>query len=149
MDQSLLIWSKNNLPWHIPEDMARFKAFTLWGIVVMGKNTYLSLPLKVRPLPGRRNIVITREGIDEVECYSSIDAFLDSMKSENCQKCFLLWGASLYDQFFERGIVDTVELTLVDGEHEGDIFVRDFRSGFQEITSTRFDQWVFSTLIRK
>jgi dihydrofolate reductase len=62
------------------------------------------------------------------------------MKSENCQKCFLIGGASLYDQFFERGLVDRVELTLVDGDHEGDIFVQDFSSGFQDITSTRFDQ---------
>jgi dihydrofolate reductase len=62
------------------------------------------------------------------------------MRSENCQQCFLIGGASLYNQFFDRGLVDTVELTLVDGDHEGDIFVRDFRSGFHETVSTRFDQ---------
>ncbi len=48
----------------------------------MGKNTYFSLPEKVRPLPNRRNIVITRNQIDGVECYSSIDAFLAAMKQD-------------------------------------------------------------------
>ncbi len=149
MDESLLIGAKNWLPWHIPEDMKRFKELTLWGIVVMWKNTYLSLPPKVRPLPGRRNIVITREDIEWVECYSSIDAFLSSMKSENCQKCFLIGGASLYDQFFQKWLVDTVELTVVDSVHDGDIFVSEFRSDFRIVSSRDFEQGKFITLVKK
>ncbi len=148
MDHSLLIGAKNALPWHIPEDMKRFREFTTGGIVVMWKNTYLSLPAKVRPLPNRRNIVLTREVLEGVECYASIDDFLEAMSAEQIDHCFLLWGATVYDQFFSQGLVDRVELTLVDGSHEGDIFVREFRSEFQEMTSEDFDKWKFLTLIK-
>lgn len=146
MDESLLIGKSNWLPWHIPEDMKRFREFTTWRVVVMGKNTYFSLPEKVRPLPNRRNIVITRNQIDGVECYSSIDTFLAAMKQDGTWDCFLIWWASLYDQFFAHGIVDRVELTLLYGNHEGDIFVHEFRSQFREVASSDFEQWKFITL---
>ncbi|MBC7498548.1 dihydrofolate reductase [Candidatus Gracilibacteria bacterium] len=148
MDSSLLIGSKNGLPWHIPEDMKRFKEFTTGGIVVMGRNTYLSLPERFRPLPNRRNIVITRTEIDGVECYSSIELFISAMQKKTVEQVWLIGGASLYDQFFARGLVDRVELTLLDGEHEGDIRVSEFCSDFHEISSTEFSQGRFITLVR-
>ena len=146
MDTSLLIGSKNGLPWHIPEDMKQFKEFTTGGIVVMGRNTYLSLPDKFRPLPNRRNIVITRTMIDGVECYSSIDLFIDAMQKETVEQIWLIGWASLYDQFFSRGLVDQVELTLLGGEYEWDIRVSEFRSDFHEVSSTEFSQGQFITL---
>lgn len=148
MDHSLLIGAKNGLPWHIPEDMKRFKGLTTWEIVVMGRNTYFSLPEKFRPLPNRRNIVITRTEIEWVECYSSIGLFIDSMKEQNIEKCFIIWWASLYDQFFKLNLIDQVELTLINGVHIWDIFVSEFRSDFYEIASVDFEQWKFITLIR-
>lgn len=90
MDHSLLIGSKNGLPWHIPEDLKRFKELTTGEIVVMGRNTYFSLPEKFRPLPNRRNIVITRTEIDSIESYRSIDLFTQSMKEQNIEKCFMI-----------------------------------------------------------
>ena len=148
MDSSLLIGSKNGLPWHIPEDMKRFKEFTTGGIVVMGRNTYLSLPDKFRPLPNRRNIVITRTAIDGVECYSSIDLFIDAMQNETVEKVWLIGWASLYDQFFAHWLVDQVELTLLDGEHEWDIWVSEFRLDFYEVSSIDFSQGRFIKLAR-
>ena len=90
MDNSRLIGSKNGLPWHIPEDMKRFKEFTTGSIVVMGRNTYLSLPDRFRPLPHRRNIVITRSTIDGVESYSSIETFISTMQSETVEQVWLI-----------------------------------------------------------
>jgi dihydrofolate reductase len=49
------------IPWHLPEDLARFKRITLGHTVVMGRLTWESLPVRVRPLPGRRNVVLTRQ----------------------------------------------------------------------------------------
>ena len=146
MDPTLLIGSKNGLPWHIPEDMKRFKEFTTGGIVVMGRNTYLSLPERFRPLPNRRNIIITRTMIDGVECYSSIELFIDAMQKETVEQIWLIGWASLYDQFFAHGLVDQVELTLLGGEHEWDIRVAEFRSGFYEVSTTEFSQGQFITL---
>ena len=82
MDKQCLIGSNQALPWHIPEDMKRFRELTTGYAVLMGKNTYFSLPEKVRPLPNRRNIVITRSGISEIETFSDIDECIESLKKE-------------------------------------------------------------------
>lgn len=64
MTESLLVGSQNGLPWHIPEDMKRFRELTMSSVVIMGRATYFSLPLQFRPLPGRRNIVLSHEPIE-------------------------------------------------------------------------------------
>ncbi len=56
-----VIGADGGLPWHLPEDLARFKALTTGATVVMGRSTWDSLPAAVRPLPGRRNVVLTRQ----------------------------------------------------------------------------------------
>ena len=68
----------NALLWHIPEDMARFKALTLGKPVVMGRKTWNSLPAKFRPLPGRRNLVVSRSAAElpGAEVFASLDAAL-------------------------------------------------------------------------
>ena len=147
MDSSRLIGSKNGLPWHIPEDLRRFKDMTTWHTVVMGRNTYFSLPEKFRPLPNRRNIVLTRTPIEWLETYASIDEFLMAFWGQDIT-CFLIWGAQTYNQFFERKIVDAVELTLIEGIHDGDVYIDEFRSDFLETSKTQFSQWVFITLVR-
>lgn len=82
MTDSLLIGSKNGLPWHLPEDMKRFKELTTDGIVIMGKTTYFSLPPKFRPLPNRRNIVLSASAIEGVETFESIEVLLSSLEKE-------------------------------------------------------------------
>jgi dihydrofolate reductase len=82
MDEHCLIGSNQSLPWHIPEDMKRFREFTTGHTVLMGKNTYFSLPENVRPLPNRRNIVITRSDIPEVETFTDIDLCTEALKKE-------------------------------------------------------------------
>jgi len=68
----------NALLWHLPEDMARFKALTLGKPVVMGRKTWDSLPAKFRPLPGRRNLVVSRAATElpGAEVFASLDAAL-------------------------------------------------------------------------
>ncbi|GEE02538.1 dihydrofolate reductase [Gordonia spumicola] len=70
----------NTIPWRVPEDMARFKELTGDGAVVMGRKTWESLPEKFRPLPGRRNVVITRSASYDApgaEVVAGLDAALD------------------------------------------------------------------------
>lgn len=149
MDESRLIGKSNALPWNIPEDMKRFREFTTGGIVVMGRNTYFSLPEKVRPLPNRRNIVITREFIEWIECYASIESCIESLKQEQVWKVYLIGWASLYNQFFEKWLVDEVELTLVSGTHEWDIFVNEWRNNFVAVKSEDFAQGKFITYTKQ
>ena len=85
-----LIWAQSvsgvigrdgGIPWRLPEDQARFKELTMGHTVVMGRRTWESLPAKVRPLPGRRNVVLTRDGAyraDGAEVVGSLGPVLDS-----------------------------------------------------------------------
>lgn len=71
-----VIGREGGIPWRLPEDLARFKQITLGHTVVMGRLTWESLPAKVRPLPGRRNLVLTRQAgymADGAQVVSSLD----------------------------------------------------------------------------
>lgn len=68
-----IIGKNNSLPWNIPEDLKRFKELTTDQVVVMGRNTFFSLPEKFRPLPNRRNIVFSSEKIANIETVENFE----------------------------------------------------------------------------
>ncbi|MCV2355839.1 dihydrofolate reductase [Paucibacter sp. B2R-40] len=87
----------NQLLWRLPADLARFKALTLGHAVIMGRKTWDSLPVKFRPLPGRRNLVLTRnpdaQRID-AEQFSSLEAALAACADQ--ERVFVIGGAEIY-----------------------------------------------------
>jgi len=100
MDQNRLIGSNNELPWHLPADLAFFKRTTMGKPIIMGRKTFESIG---KALPGRRNIVITRDrdfSAAGCDMATSIDEALESCKHED--EIMLIGGASLYAQFIER-----------------------------------------------
>jgi len=103
------------LPWHISGDLKRFKLLTTGHTVLMGRRTYESIG---RPLPNRRNVVLTSGDIPGVETYPSLEAALDALKDE--EKVFVIGGGQLYAQSLERA--DELLLTVVDGDFEGDTY---------------------------
>ncbi|MBU1032645.1 MAG: dihydrofolate reductase [Patescibacteria group bacterium] len=114
--------SKNNcigkdgkLPWHIPEDMKHFKELTIGKVVVMGRKTWESIPDKFRPLPNRKNVIITRqenyEAPESVEVFNSIDDALTNYSSDDVM---IIGGAQIYKQAFESA--DKLYVTHVDRE---------------------------------
>lgn len=86
----------NALLWHIPEDMARFKALTLAKPVVMGRKTWESLPPRFRPLPGRRNLVVSRSAIElpGAEVFASLDAALAACAA--APEVCIIGGSEIY-----------------------------------------------------
>lgn len=94
----------NRIPWHYPADLKRFKALTQGSTVIMGRNTYESIG---RPLPNRRNLVVTRGAIAGVECVPSL--------GEALQRCegpvWIIGGARLYEEGLARA--DFIDVTLV------------------------------------
>ena len=111
------------LPWHLPEDLKRFKRLTLGYPLLMGRATFESLVQQFGgPLPGRRNVVLTTRGPLEshpdTETYPSIDAALSALA--DADRIFIGGGAEVYAQFLETA--DRMELTLVDGYFEADTF---------------------------
>ncbi len=117
--QNYAIGKNNDLLWHISDDLKRFKQITGGHPVVMGKNTFYSLPL--RPLPKRRNIVITDvpgEVIEGCEMAYSIEEAVDLCDEE--VENFVMGGGSIYRQFM--GIAYKLYITRVHQDFEADTF---------------------------
>lgn len=114
-----VIGRDNRLLWHIPEDMAHFKALTAGHIVIMGRRTWESLPPRFRPLPGRRNIVITRQSgyaVPGAELADSLESALQLASTATV--VFIIGGEQIYRQ--AMALADRLEITEVDLEPEGD-----------------------------
>ena len=116
------IGKNNDLLWHISADLKRFKQITLGHTVVMGKNTFLSLPS--RPLKDRRNIVITDNLSDRFEGCTTVFSIDEAL--ENCiekEESFVIGGASVYRQFLPHA--DKLYLTRVNRSFDADTFFPD------------------------
>jgi len=97
-----LIWAQSTsgvigrdggIPWHLPEDLVRFKDVTMGHTVVMGRRTWESLPAKVRPLPGRRNVVLTRQA-DYMADGATVVGDLDAALTED--DTWVIGGSEIY-----------------------------------------------------
>lgn len=115
------IGKDGTLPWHVPEDMALFKRATLGHPVIMGRKTWESFDLRWRPLPGRDNIVVTRDSSYEApgaRVASSLEAAYD-MASNSSSEDMLVWligGAQLYAYALEHDLADAALVTHLDIE---------------------------------
>lgn len=109
----------NNLLWQIPEDLKRFKKLTSGHCIIMGKKTWESLPIK--PLPGRKNIVLTDNPLECIEC--SITAYSIEDAIHKCGKddeIFIIGGGSIYRQFLP--LTDRLYITHVHKNSDADTF---------------------------
>ena len=115
------------IPWRLPEDMKRFKALTLGHTVVMGRKTWDSLPPKNRPLPGRRNLVVTRDAHWHADGAERVT--LDGALAGG--NVFIIGGAEIYRAVLATA--DRIELTEVHGDIAGDAHFTFDRSHWREI----------------
>lgn len=117
--ENFAIGKNNDLLFHLPNDLKRFKEITSGHTIIMGRNTLLSLPKW--PLPNRRHVVITDKKEDTFpgcEIVFSIDQALEKVKNED--EAFIIGGGMIYKQFFP--IAGKIYLTLVHKPFEADIF---------------------------
>ena len=113
------IGKSNNLPWNISEDLKNFKLLTLNSTIIMGRKTWDSLPFK--PLPNRRNIVLSSQRIPGIEVYNDYNSCYNSLISNSIDKVFIIGGSSIYKLFFNSA--DYLHITFVDLEVKGiDLF---------------------------
>jgi dihydrofolate reductase len=122
-EKDRLIGDGMHLPWHIPEDLARFKRLTSGHPLLIGRRTFESILVQFgRPLPDRRHLVLTSnpDSVEHpvAECFTSVDEALEAVGSETI--VFVAGGAKVYETMLER--VDRLELTLVEGDFEGDTY---------------------------
>jgi dihydrofolate reductase len=113
------IGKNNQLLWHIPADLKRFKKITGGHQVIMGKLTYESLP--VRPLPNRKNIVITDKPAETFEGCTTVYSISEALNFCNDQEeSFIIGGGSVYRQFLP--LCNKLYITLVNKDFEADTF---------------------------
>ena len=110
-----VIGKNGTVPWHILEDLARFKQLTSGHTVIMGRKTYDSLN---RPLPNRINIVITSRVINGVKSYPSLEFALEALKNE--KEVFVIGGGRVFTDALK--FADELRLTMIDREVDGDTF---------------------------
>ncbi|MGY3857445.1 type 3 dihydrofolate reductase [Aeromonas veronii] len=118
MARDQVIGKDNQMPWHMPADLAHFKRVTLGKPVLMGRKTFESIG---RPLPGRRNLVISRNPdyrADGVEMVDSVEAALSRLQEEGIEELMVIGGGYLYGQLLPRA--DRLYLTRIDLVVEGD-----------------------------
>jgi len=124
----------NRLLCHLPEDQQHFRRVTLGCPVIMGRRTWESLPERFRPLPGRRNIVVTRNPLwraESAEAAPSLEAAIALVGAE--ARVFVIGGGDLYRQAIARA--DELVLTEIDRDFDGDTrFPAWERSHFREVS---------------
>ena len=117
-----VIGRDGGIPWRLPEDMAHFRELTMGHPVVMGRRTWESLPDQFRPLPGRGNVVVTRnpdwsaQGADRV---GSLEEALDLL--ESAPRVFVIGGGEIYAAALPYA--DELLLTEIDADFDGDTFL--------------------------
>lgn len=137
-----VIGKGNTLPWHLPEDLKFFKQTTSGHAILMGLNTWNSLPFK--PLKNRKNFIFCREGTNvlipdeyyentSVELVHDIDKFLQRTDIEDV---FIIGGAFVYKLFIDK--VDELYLTMISEEIDGDVY-------FPEFDKTKFNRYVLGS----
>ena len=114
----------NDLIWHLPADLKRFKKTTTGFPIIMGRKTYESIG---RPLPNRTNIIVTRNADyhqDGCVVKSSLKDAIASVANE--EHAFIIGGAQIYNQAIDQGLADRLDITLVQESFEADVYFPEF-----------------------
>jgi dihydrofolate reductase len=129
MDNNRAIGNRGTIPWHLPADFAHFKQLTLGHSVIMGRKTYESIG---KPLPGRKNIIITRQFHYRADGCVLVESFSAALAAAGYGESFVIGGAEVYREAIP--FVRRMYLTLVDGEFPADTYFPEFdRSKWREI----------------
>jgi len=140
-----IIGKDGKLPWHISQDLKRFKQLTTGHTILMGRKTWQSLG---RSLANRRNVVVTSTHLAGVETYPSIDAALTALAGQ--ERVFAIGGARIYAAVLNRA--DELYLTFVDQPVEGDAYFPPYEtllsSHFKEVLRERHQGFEFVDYMR-
>ena len=116
MDRNNLIGASNQIPWHIPGELKRFREITMGKPIIMGRKTHQSIG---KPLDGRENIVLTKNeeiNLEGVKCYSNLNDIFSSFRNE--KEVFVIGGSQIYE--ITLPIANRLYITMIDREYLGD-----------------------------
>lgn len=120
MGSNRVIGKDNDLPWHLPDDFKFFKETTKGRHIIMGRKNWDSLPLKFRPLPGRPNLVVTRQNdfqASGAEIFTSLEEAIERARKGGETELFIIGGGEIYRQGLEYA--DKIYLTEINGDFDG------------------------------
>jgi dihydrofolate reductase len=138
-----VIGKDGGMPWHLPEDLAHFKELTLGSPVVMGRRTWDSLDPRFRPLPGRRNVVVTRDrswAAEGAEASHSVDDALALVAADDT--VWIIGGAQIFAAALP--IAGRIEVTEIDEPFDGDTFAPAIDDSWRVATTEPADGWSMS-----
>ena len=133
MDKNNLIGSSNQIPWHIPGELKRFREITMGSPVIMGRKTHESIG---KPLDGRVNIVLTKNQnlrFDGVQCYSKLEDIFNNLKNE--KEVFVIGGSQIYE--ITLPLANRLYITMIDEEYSGDTWFPNIDFSKWKIIETR------------
>ena len=128
------IGKDGTMPWHLPEDLAHFKALTQGHPVIMGRKTWDSLPARFRPLPGRANIVVTRQADWQesgAQRASSLPEALALAQQSGSTTAWVIGGAQIYAQALP--LADELVVTEIDADFDGDAHAPALSAEWREV----------------
>ena len=145
-----VIGKNNQLLWHIPEDLQRFKKLTTGFPVIMGRKTFESIMLSLhKPLPDRKNVVITRQKDyqvpEGVQVFGDLQSALDILAKE---EVFIIGGAQIYKQALP--LADRLYVTQVKGKYDGDAFFPEISNAkWRLVNEEEYDDFSFFVYDKK
>jgi dihydrofolate reductase len=134
-----VIGDAGSIPWHLSEDLARFKELTQGGAVIMGRRTWDSLPDRFRPLAGRHNIVITRQQDWTAEGATVVHSLAGALAAAAPASVWIIGGGDIYRQ--SMALADRLEVTEVDLDAAGDTVAPGIDVAFTQTAGT---EWLTS-----
>ena len=117
-----------DLPWHLPEDLAFFREQTRGHAVVMGRKQWESLPDRVRPLPGRRNIVLTRDTGYEAPGAETVPTLAEALERVAGERAWIIGGGQVYAQAID--LADELVVTMIDDVYQVDVRAPEIGEGW-------------------
>ena len=143
----------NKLLWHIPEDLKNFKEITTGKTVIMGRKTFESIG---RPLPNRKNIVLSKNGDKEsfeqkgIELYQNLESLIEDYKNSE-EEIFILGGEQIYREFIQKGLINRLYISYVEfSDLEADAyFPKIDYDNWKIIKEKNYDNWKFCMYEKK
>ena len=137
----------NKLLWHIPEDLKNFKEITTGKTVIMGRKTFESIG---RPLPNRKNIVLSKNGDKEsfeqkgIELYQNLENLIADYKNSG-EEIFIIGGEQMYREFMQKGLVSRLYISYIEfSDSEADAYFPEIDyNSWKIIKEKNYDNWNF------
>ena len=155
MDENRAIGVNNRVPWHLPDDLKRFKTLTMEHHIIMGRKTYESIG---KTLPGRTNVVITRQQDyqpDDCLIVHSVDEAIDLVEDRGETEAFIIGGGEIFKQSLV--LADRIYLSIVHTTVQAEVYFpqldepqwTEIESSHHPVDQTHQFPFTYKTLIRK